>query len=233
MAWKNGMNKRSKAKRFWKKRSGDGFSKANQSVSTFRRGIPNGYQTAGTVMKRLRFSFNNGHGHGINSTTGGLTTYTYRINSCYDPYYSTGGGQPDGFTHFMANYTKYCVVGAKALVNFAAYSLNFPMVVGCMLSYSPTAPTILSASDSLLAKNRVIDVQNRQKTIKSHWSYKMTGARSVHDGDGIEGTVSSNPSQVWYLHIYGFAVNSQTTDCWFTGHIDMLTLFSDPKMINR
>lgn len=56
----------------------------------------------------------------LTCTTGVIAQMTYFWNSLYDPNYTLVGHQPMGRDQLAAQYTKYCVIGAKAKVYFSS-----------------------------------------------------------------------------------------------------------------
>lgn len=47
---------------------------------------------------------------------GGAAPYTFRLNSIFDPDYTSTGHQPRGYDQYASIFSKYCVVGAEVTV---------------------------------------------------------------------------------------------------------------------
>lgn len=130
--------------------------------------------------------------------------YVYRGNSLYDPDYVIGGHQPLYFDQLMQIYTKYKVVSAQVRV----------------VSVSPVASylTITPATDPLVANTNtpqyaelprsVVGAVGTGNVIPSRpltARYNTQGvlgltSAQLSDSD-YSGTVSTNPSQLWYINI--------------------------------
>jgi len=133
----------------------------------------------------------------------GLTVYTYRLNSLYDPDETGVGNQPVGFDQLMALYKYYRVIRAKVTCLFAntgttAYIVAVP-------SGNATDPGgFQSASCWPQAKYCVIGAAGGESTQKLELDIdirKFFGYHSDNWDMDLTGTTSSNPTQMLYLHI--------------------------------
>jgi len=98
-------NKRTKRKRSKKKSSKQSLvrsSARSQFVKMFPRKVPVEITYCDTVV--------------VPSLDGGSAPYKFRLNSIFDPDETSIGHQPRGHDQWSAMYQRYCVVGAKVLV---------------------------------------------------------------------------------------------------------------------
>lgn len=186
----------------------------------------------------LRFSFNDGLTHLIDSTAGSVTDWVYKANSMYDPYNGAGGDNPRGFDQWMAMYRYYTVIASKIFVEFfyadvnAAAGTNLPFKVGVLLS---------DASGALTTTNQVAEYPRSDlRTITGSfmptictkkYSTKKFWARSgILSDDALQGTVNNSPSEIAYYHIVGYALNAATANVYYTGWIDYVAVLTSPIM---
>ncbi len=226
--------------RTFRKRNGKRYGKRTKRIPSRHLGrmrhVHNApFITPNTIVRKLRFSFNQGDGHPLVSTSGGLSNYVYRWSSVFDPYYFTGGQQPYGFDQNMALYAKFIVLGAKALVRFFdnALAAQNAMVVYLTTSTKAVTPSTQQISEMPEARTAILSHEHPVVTLSGKYSYKQHGMKggSVVNNNNLAGTATGDPNMNMFLHVGGFCPALQSATNRFTGYIDYIVLFIDPLSI--
>lgn len=214
-------NKKSQMVRYDPKRSRRGFFP-----------IPNLAQGARVV--KLRFAINQGDDHSIASSTGSIVSYPYRANGMFDPYASAGGQQPRGFDQYMALFRHYTVHYSRVKLQFylGSEATSNPMKVGVYLRDTTTA---LSSSQDIAEFPRTRQaVLTRevpvQKIVMGFNCRKFFHVKDPGDEANLHGTSGSDPAQQAAFIVFGYALNSQTETCHFTGYIDYIAVLHTPVL---
>jgi len=133
----------------------------------------------------------------------GLTVYTYRLNSLYDPDETGAGNQPVGFDQLMALYKYYRVTKAKVTVfltnsGTSAYYAIVP-------SGSATDPGgYQSASCWPGTKFGILGPSTGETNTKITMEIDIKKFFGYHNDNwdmDLTGTASSNPAQMLYIHL--------------------------------
>lgn len=171
-----------------------------------------------------------GDSHNIASSTGSYVDYAYRATSPYDPYAETGGQQPRTFDQWMALYNKGVVLGSKVTATFffaPGDGTSNAMSVGIVRSMAITDPDAASQAESRLAQRKILTAHNDKVTCTLKYSYKEL-CKNPADAEELQFSSSGNTTKQVYYHVGGFALNSATETCHFTGHIDYTVLLLEP-----
>lgn len=182
------------------------------------------------TIRKLRYTFSDGAGHTMDSTSGALSTdYVYRANSLYDPYAGAGGGQPRTFDQLIAMYRNFVVLGSKCHVMFgygAASSTSADMQVAVCLKDGSTS---IANSEDLMEepriKTKLMTAGRDNVTINHYYSFRISGAKDPVDETSLHGNASQDASEGWYYHIICFQPGGGTDAIHFTGWIEYTALF--------
>lgn len=182
------------------------------------------------LVRRMRFTLNEGDAHTLTSTTGALSAdYVYRANDLYDPYQGAGGQQPRGFDQIGALFRNFVVLGSKIKIFFGyeqASATSYDMQIALVLRDSTSA--ITSAQD-LLESSRLRTMLMTQaktnNTLTHCYSYRVTGTHDPYANHNLHGTSASSPTEGWNYHIVAFQPSGGTEALAFTGYIDYYAVF--------
>lgn len=156
-----------------------------------------------------RLTYSDSH---VLTSSSGLESKTYRINSLFDPEAATGGQQPNGFDELSALYGKYVVFGARitalflpssndnSAVQFLALRPSLdgsdtPSGLASLLGNPNTAWTVTKGTDGGTNKKITVNVDIAN----------MFGKDFLDDIDASSTT--GNPTQPAYCYLW-----TQTTD---------------------
>ncbi len=200
---------------------------SNIRTTAIRAGPPS------TMMIKMRYAVNNGLTHNIASVATAVVDYPYRANSVYDPYAPIGGAQPRTYDQIQPLYRHFAVLGSQATIKFFYNPANDNdvMKVGLVTTDSTTEFGVnaqANISEYSRAVTGVLTASNHPLTLTKRWSYKNTGVTSIRNNKQLWGTVAADPSEVHAYHVCGYSLLGDAT-CTFTGWIDYLVLFLDPK----
>ncbi len=172
------------------------------------------------------------------STSGTVGAYVFTANGLFDPNITGSGHQPMGFDQIMLSYEHYIVLRAR--INVVAQNTSTtgtPQIV-VQLAPSNTASTLSQAimEQGMLAKvhltagpgygcsqqiRQVIDVA------------KFCGINSILSNPDFKGTVSANPVEQAYFHIYGWDDNAVTSTVNLDVTIEYEAMFIEPKKLTQ
>jgi len=137
------------------------------------------------------------------------TTYSYRLNSVYDPDLTGTGTTAYGYTALSSLYNRYKVMGGRASVQFVNTS------VASTTNYMVAAPVNSLGSDinKILAQRYVwsdsmSNTSSGPALLKHSISWRTAAVygvpeTSVRDDDDFAGLVGANPNNAIYLHVGG------------------------------
>lgn len=169
----------------------------------------------------------------LTSTTGTLTSYRFRANSCYDPYYDASGHQPMGWDKQSAYWKKYIVIGSKirAVVSPSA-TLTTPVYVGLYLNndLSQVAGTVNAIVESKKGTYRQLPVGNTDsRTVSARFSCKkFFNVKNPMDKVGDLGAlVGANPTSPAYFQLWVQSI-SGTQSAYASIVIEYIVRFQDP-----
>lgn len=168
----------------------------------------------------------NGHALEVFSANGLFNT---RIGSSADH-------QPRGFDELMELYHHYTVVGSRCTVKYAPDSLGAPSHCGISLC---AAQTRLTSLNSYLEKRNNIDKilvpPGRFVTVSMACSpKKFLRVPSVLSNPECQGTITANPTEEVYFHLYmGALAPVATGTANMSIVIEYAVVFSEPQTPNQ
>jgi hypothetical protein len=135
------------------------------------------------------------------STASGLTVYTYRLNSLYDPDETGTGNQPLGFDELMALYGNYRVESVKVTVE-AVNGGTVALVAAAPSTSSTDFSDITSVASSPGAKSQLLSGAAGDNYCK--FTFKVSIKKFLGMGfidRDLMGSSTSNPLRQVYFHI--------------------------------
>lgn len=176
----------------------------------------------------------------FNCTTGAVGTYTFFLNSGYDPNFTGTGHQPLGWDQWAVFYGAYVCTQAKwklQVLNYSAYQA----VVGTLLDNNTTPPTTLDAlCEQPTAYHRFVLSQGTTYTQSIQFPEgqvnmgKFFGVKKISDEVQRFGSNSfgSSPSNGCYLHLFGRDISATgTVPVYVDVEIEQTFIFSSPNDI--
>lgn len=183
--------KKSKGRRYRPKRS---YQKSSVAINRGPSGVAD--RTFVKLHYRERITMTN--------TAGAYAENFFAANGCYDPNITGTGAQPTGFDQWMGFYNAYRVRGSKISVELANVGSTNPLAsietVIVPVNDAAGFSSMDSASASAYAKRVLYAVQNGFPKLTSYLSTKKF-CGDKPDDDSFTGTVSSNPTELWYWQI--------------------------------
>lgn len=175
----------------------------------------------------------------MSGVAGAPVTVLFSANGLYDPYVPVGGHQPLGFDQWMTFYNHYTVIGAKIKVTFVSQGTSpttQAAYVGVTTSAGTTAQTNL---------NTIVEHQRSSYKFLSNSNAKghtivtrKVGlskflGQKVTQEDANAGTVSANPAEEVYFHVWAMPITSSYTISQLVAQveIDYIVQFHEPKNI--
>lgn len=151
-----------------------------------------------------------------------LVSYTWKLNSTFDPNETGGGHQAKGRDFYASMYNDYTVISADYSVQFINNGTG-KKLVGCLISTNATAlPAVFDTQQEIMEtkskynKKRLLygsadSVREEAVTIKGHIDLKnflLSGSGSFQDQ--MTAGVGSNPNTVIRLHAWGMMEDGVT-----------------------
>lgn len=154
--------------------------------------------------------------------------HNFAANGLFDPDLTYAGAQPIGFDQWMALYDVYTVTGAKLTARYVSHSTStqnpalFGVSCSDTLNYSSatTEQTVISragdsnpaAPTSRMVNTGVIPGINTgaTKVAVKYDQKKMMGIRDANGRTSLEGSASSNPSDLAYFQVFACSVLGNT-----------------------
>lgn len=139
--------------------------------------------------------------------------HIFRANSCFDPVYAIGGGQPRGFDQYMAMYSFCQVLGGRATVTvIPRASAAIPGM--CILALSELGTILTDPIDYLERPHHVMrfvppDLSRTTKLSINYNVAKYFQIKDLQDEDDLKHSDSGDPARQLYLHLA--FVNTDTT----------------------
>jgi len=168
------------------------------------------------------------------NTVGG--TYSYRLNSLYDPYVGAGGSQPYGFDQLCSSagpYLRYKVVGCRIKVTFSAPSAASGQM-GCIQIRNPSdsaVPLTGLTYDKLAEKHNTVavfvpDTGSQSKTLSFSFPnlasmFGWTKGMFDNDVDTTTGGYNSNPGSMPVMEVGVLDTKSSGTSITLQAHIQI------------
>lgn len=149
----------------------------------------------------------------IASNQNGLASKIFRANSLYDPEYSTGGGQPEGFDIWKKFYNRYRVLACK--INVYGSNYTNPQAFFFVMSapgqnedtpqqFGGLETAELMSIPSTFIRYGMLTGLNGSKS-KARLKHYMTTAkiftRPINQLDDTACVVTTNPALQWFYHV--------------------------------
>lgn len=187
------------------------------------------------VRQRVTMSYP--HRNGISeSTVGSGVSYTYSLNSLYDPNTTGVGSQPIGFDQFSALYGSFRVVAVDFVVEFisavSSAATAISQVVGVLVNATNALPTNVQSWPGLpTTRSRLIT--NTGGTNRCTFSARALPWKIIQiprvqymSSPDYAHTPTGNPARQIYLILYTFgsgsAVSAVTYDIRLIYHVELM-----------
>jgi len=158
----------------------------------------------------------------LTPTTGGRSSWAFRMNSLFDPDFTSTGHQPMWFDQLAAVYKAYRVTGAVLKATFVPSIINTteatdsgPYIVGITGS---TETSLGANSISALLENNnnttsiVVDKQGATNCETLSQTFSIKRDLGLDTMDGTTGAfVSGNPSASYYCFVWANDMNENAT----------------------
>ncbi len=178
--------------------------------------------------------------HSKYTLTGGaadaMAIQVINASSLYDPDYTGTGHQPLGFDQLMPIYDHYVVLGAKITVRFNHAYRNGPYAAlvgvsgGAVVTPKTTATEYIEQGGAVHANMGIS--QSTQVVLNNFYSPKIhMGIPDPQSSDKLHGTISANPVDGWFFHIWATnAVTGETvTSVVADVTVEYLAAFIEPQ----
>lgn len=140
--------------------------------------------------------------------------WSYRVNSLFDPDFTSAGNQPLGFDQFSALYGRYAVIHTRFEIQYAN-TTSLPVRIGYFLSPQSTAPAAsgvwsvqpFGRSTTLGPIGSGKDVLTLRGSTNLFTELGVT-KRQYQDEADFSATTSANPLRVLYLHIFTHGITA-------------------------
>lgn len=178
----------------------------------------------------------------INNIAGwpATTNHVFSATSLFDPYRTGSGHQPLGFDQYMLFYDHYTVIAAKITLYFENTDDTNSFIVGV------TVRDRAGAGDP--ANNLIENGNTAYKHLSPKGTDKSTcvikkgvnvakfmGRPDIMNVDEFRGSVSTNPTDECYFHVFATSTASAITDpgiVKFIAKIDYIAILTEPKRID-
>jgi len=141
-----------------------------------------------------------------------IANHVLYASAIYDPDYtdsSTPIHQPMGYDQISPIFNRWVVLGSKITVVFSqANPASSNVLMLCGVRGSPGFTPITSTPSTIQEQGQSKWVQlgrdaNQKATVVLFYSpQKHIGVQDPRDSDNLEGTISSNPTDNWFFHIW-------------------------------
>jgi len=162
--------------------------------------------------------------------------YVYSANGLYDPNITGTGHQPMGFDQIMLYYNHYVCTKARITVKFRNQDADDTVTVGIRLHASPTPNTdpfqIMESGQCVSEKLLQSGVAGSACTLTASMDIaKFAGKKFLVDDNDQAGTISANPNEQSYFHVFAYNNESINVVNWFMEVvIDYEAWFIEPRV---
>lgn len=169
----------------------------------------------------------------MTSTAGALSSYRFRANGCYDPYYEASGHQPMGWDKQSAYWKRYIVLGSKITVIISpSAALTYPVYTGVYLNNTlgSVASTVNAIIETKKGTVRQLPVGSSDpRLVRSTFSCKkFFNITDPKDKVGDLGAlVTADPTTQAYYQLWIASV-SGTQSAYAQVTIEYCVQFQDP-----
>nr|QTE03461.1 MAG: putative capsid protein [Ciconia boyciana CRESS-DNA-virus sp.] len=171
---------------------------------------------------------------GQTSTTGGITTTVFRMNSVFDPDFTNIGHQPMYFDNYAALYQSYRVLGSRLTAEISGANLattQGPWAFGINGSIQSSA--LSTSSRNRMEQNDAVSTiyngQQGPQTLSYSYSPEIKLGRPAGD-DTVGAFVGANPSQTFFAHVWFADLNGTTSQAilkvWIEYSVEFYGLFN-------
>ncbi len=173
-------------------------------------------------------------------TTGAVGVYGFKLNSCYDPDYTSTGHQPLGFDQWATFYQTYIVSAAQVRVKMLNYSA-YQAVIGFLPDENANPSTVLDTlCEQPMAYHYLQFAQNPPYIDSPVFTKKYSMAswfqvKTVEDDVARFGAkTTSDPTNLMYWYMFGRDLSgSGTVTVYFDVEIEQTVIFSEPKDLTQ
>jgi len=172
------------------------------------------------------------------SLGGGVSGYSFRLNSVFDPDYTGIGHQPRGFDQFAALYSEYVVLSSKIKIipTLNSGTAN-PVTVG--IAVDPDSSIQTNIYDYVeFGKGRYITIAGpsqgqKENVLTMSYSSRKYWNQSPYNNEDQRALMTANPSNVTYGHIWaaGTEGSYDPANIYIQVEISYLVSFTDPKYV--
>lgn len=171
----------------------------------------------------------------LQPTTAVAGVRVYSLNGLYDPDITGTGHQPRGFDQLASLYNHYVVIGAKVSCSFTNSDSVNPQIVGLAIRASSNAEADWNdyVEQGHCQYRMISDAGGSRDTTTlgiSGSPAKYLGRSKVMSDPALKGDASANPTEQFYLHVFGAAVDGADSQGIRTIlKIEYASIFIEPK----
>ncbi len=207
----------------------------NPRVSLFTN-IPRGLNPLPfKLVTKLAYHANYTTGSG--ASAGSTTVRVFNASSCYDPDYSGVGHQPLGFDQLMPMYDHYVVLGSKIHVKAcpgdSTYGNNIIGISGNAVVTPRTAQEYQEAACCTWDIMSTYTSIPTRRLMQGYSPKTHMGVSNPIDCEKLQGTVSGNPTDNWFWHVFVQPANAGNTHAPVTLEVSInyLVAFIEPVQL--
>jgi hypothetical protein len=169
----------------------------------------------------------------LTSTYGAIAKSQFRLNGCFDPWYTSTGHQPMGFDQWAAFYNHYCVLSASWTCTIAP--LGGALGVGYLgAHYSDDATVPSAVSDLVELGSQVCLFANGQRpqifrgSIDVSKFFNRSG--DISNDDQLRAAITADPTEQAILTLWAMGESSVATITYgYLFEIEYDVKFMEPK----
>lgn len=171
----------------------------------------------------------------VDPGAGTVAEHVFSANGLFDPNTTGVGHQPRGFDQFLGiMYDHYTVIGCRLTCSFSNSGSATPVMVFLKLTDNTTTSVnpIDFLESSYCKRTTCAGNGGSPTTMAINVSPAKFLGRKAMDND-LRGSVSTNPSEMCYIHIGACAVDGITDPSGIgcTVQIEYIVLLTEPKLL--
>jgi len=185
---------------------------ATQALAAYRRGRKRntGYKASFTKQigfpRQLTIRHRYVDNQRIVSTTGALSTLSYRCNGMFDPDASAGGHQPMYFDQLTAIYDHFTVIKSKIKLTFTPEGGTSFASFGVFINDDNvlTPATLAGCQEQSSSLNGIMSLTSSDPQVRtSYWSAVKAFGPNPLANDNLQGTSAADPTeqQTWTIYV--------------------------------
>ncbi len=165
----------------------------------------------------------------LDAGVGTTAVHVFRASSLFDPDFTGTGDQPRGLDQLMLLFDHYLVIGAKITIHGVGLD-TVGSIIGIALSDDSTSQTGLGYQESRNRVYRVTSSQQPTTLSKTYSCKKFLGVSHPLGNKDFSGTITTNPLENAFFHIYYFSNNVLTNPALtsFCVNIEFSVIFTEP-----